>query len=167
LSLRRKARESSILRASRIYPIWTERQTTIRRWQRHVAGMSNVPGEWAAFYHGTKRDSVAAITQTPLRPGPNNAYGQGVYCTPNITVASGYAHTVSVQTSAGPKTYQYVFMCRANPGSICNCTTSPCPNASNPAYTLHKTSCTDYWFVNGTDNNHQNIRPYGLLVRES
>jgi hypothetical protein len=130
-------------------------------------GMSNVPGEWAVFYHGTKRDSVAAITENPLHPGSCNVYGKGIYCTPNISVASGYATGISVKTHSGPKTYQYVFMCRANPRRICNCTTSPCPNASNPAYTLHKTTCTDYWFVNGDNNNYEHIRPYGLLVRES
>jgi hypothetical protein len=130
-------------------------------------GMSNVPGEWAVFYHGTARHSVTAITETPLRTGPHNLYGKGIYCTPNISVASDYAPWVSVQTPSGAKTYQYVFMCRANPRSICTCTKRPCPNALDPTYTIHKTQGTDYWFVNGSNNNYENIRPYGIIVRES
>jgi hypothetical protein len=125
-------------------------------------GMSNIPGEWAVAYHGTHPDFVKSITETPLRPGPHNCHGYGVYCSPKVEEASSYAPPVQIDG----RTYKYVFMCRVNVGSVHQCTQRPCPEASNPAFTLHMTTVRDYWFVNAENQNYQNIRTYGLLVRE-
>jgi hypothetical protein len=131
-------------------------------------GMSNCPGEWCVAYHGTHQQNVKSITESPLRMGSGSALGRGIYCMPDISSAEGYAPPVQVQTPQGPKSYQYVFMCRVNCQSICHCQTrnGHCVNDSNPAYTLHMTQCKNYWFVNANNDNYQNIRTYGLLVRE-
>jgi hypothetical protein len=134
-------------------------------------GMTNCPGEWCVAYHGTHQQYVKSITESPLRTGRCNCYGRGIYCTPDISVASEYARTVQIQTPEGPKSYQYVFMCRVNCQSICQCSVRDangyCVNDSNPAYTLHMTQCADWWFVNANNGNYQHIRTYGLLVREN
>jgi hypothetical protein len=124
--------------------------------------MWNLPGEWAVAYHGTKADLVNSITQSPLRPGPNNVYGRGVYCSPNVEEAARYAPSFTIDG----RTYKYVFMCRVNVSSVHHCEERPCPEAGNPTFTLHITSRRDYWFVNAENQNYQNIRTYGLLVRE-
>jgi hypothetical protein len=125
-------------------------------------GMSNDPGEWAVAYHGTHPDFVKSITQSPLRPGDHNYYGRGVYCSPQVEEAADYAPSVTIDGA----NYQYVFMCRVNVSSVHHCQDRPCPEAGNPAFTLHITTTTDYWFVNAENQNYQNIRTYGLLVRE-
>jgi hypothetical protein len=130
-------------------------------------GMSNVPGEWAVFYHGTPGRNVKSIIETPLHVGRNNSHGAGIYCSTNASFASQYSQEFQVQTSAGWKKYRYVFMCRANPRSICNCTEEPCPSARDPVFTLHKTRMVDLWFVNGNNCTYEHIRPYGLLILEN
>jgi hypothetical protein len=130
-------------------------------------GMSNGPGEWCIAYHGTKSHLVESISRTSLHPGPNNGYGLGIYCSPNVNVSEVYTDEIEIPTRTGTRKCKYVFMCRVNTRSIHHCTTSPCPDATNPAYTLHMTTYTDYWFVNCQNEGYQNIRPCGLLVKET
>jgi hypothetical protein len=124
-------------------------------------GMSNVPGEWAVAYHGTKKQFVKGITESPLQAGNGQTYGYGIYCSPSIRVASDYTSAVKIDG----RRYQYVFMCRVNVSSIHRCTEQPCREARNPSFTLHMTTYPDYWFVNAENQSYQNIRTYGLLVR--
>jgi hypothetical protein len=126
-------------------------------------GMSNSPGEWAVAYHGTKHPFVKSIIESPLKAGSGQACGYGIYCSPDIETASGYASPITIDG----QNYQYVFMCRVNVSSVHHCTTSPCPEARNPTFTLHMTLTSGYWFVNAENQNYQNIRTYGLLVRAS
>jgi hypothetical protein len=130
---------------------------------------SNRSGEWAVAYHGTSYRNVKGILTEALCSGPNNAYGKGIYCTPLVVTAERYAKdTIKVKTKEGEKEYQYVFMCCVNVMNVCECEEEPCPNAENPEYTLHVTrNRTDqYRFVNENNGEYENIRAYGLLVRE-
>jgi hypothetical protein len=128
-------------------------------------GMSNVPGEWCVAYHGTKGGSVKSITESPLQTGPNNAYGRGIYCSPDPATAAGYTDQITMTTNQGTKQLRYMFMCRVNPRSIHHCTQCPCPEAQSPNYSVHFTTQNGIWFVNCQNQAYQHIRPYGLLVR--
>jgi hypothetical protein len=131
-------------------------------------GCSNVPGEWCIAYHGTKADFVLPISQTPLIAGLGAYHGCGIYCSPNVNISEDYTgDSIEIETRTGTIKCKYVFMCRVNPRAIHHCTARPCPDAQNPAYTLHMTTYTDIWFVNCQNQGYQNIRPYGLLVKET
>jgi hypothetical protein len=132
-------------------------------------GMRNCPGEWAVVYHGTKVQFVKAITETPLKPGIGDAYGYGIYCTPNpdIPITDGYASPTSLNINGQTISVRFMFMCRVNVSSVHHCTAAgECPLAKDPMYTLHISTYKDYWFVNCQNQGYQNIRPYGLLVKE-
>jgi hypothetical protein len=131
-------------------------------------GMSNLPGEWAVAYHGTPSVNVPKIITSPLRVGLNNVYGLGIYCSPNINVSDFYAGNAEfeLETKDGKKKFKYVFMCRVNVSNPHECKTVPCPEAENPSYTIHFTTCKDYWFVNLNNSNYEYIRCYGILVKK-
>jgi hypothetical protein len=131
-------------------------------------GDCNEPGEWAVAYHGTSYQNVGQIMTSPLHAGTSNAYGKGIYCSPIVSSASQYSREVTLCTSEGKKTYAYMFICRVNVRNVCRCKTCPCPDAQNPDYTLHITTHPngEYWFVNENNGDYENIRTYGLLVKE-
>jgi hypothetical protein len=129
-------------------------------------GMTNAPGEWALAYHGTKIAHVKSITETPLKMGPTNVYGDGIYCSPNPKTAGRHTDVLTLRQSGGRATYQYMFLCRVNVERIHTCPTNPCPEARSDRWTLHKTEHADIWFVNCRNESYQNIRAYGLLVKE-
>ena len=54
-------------------------------------GSTKNDSEWAVSYHGTKIYCAEPIAKDGLKPGHNNKYGIGVYCTPNIETAEKYA----------------------------------------------------------------------------
>jgi hypothetical protein len=129
--------------------------------------MRNGPGEWCVAYHGTLSGNVSKIMETPLRPGNRNAYGVGIYCSPDITACEPYFRPgLVVPTDAGSIRCQYAFMCHVNTRSIHHCPGKPCDKTKDDQYTLHMTHRRNYWFVNGPNDDHQNIRTYGLLVKE-
>ena len=127
--------------------------------------MSNCQGEWCVAYHGFARfqpsDNVKIgvrniSTGEEFRPGANQGYagcddachpgqkvGSGVYCTPKINIAEGYAGT-SIINGVGYKT---VFMVRVKPDSI-----------------RYSASCSDYWVVSGKSDE---IRPYRILYKKA
>jgi hypothetical protein len=130
-------------------------------------GMSNGPGEWCVAYHGTKGRNVRAIAEGQLCAGSSEQHGNGVYCSPHITVCeNGYTDETVVPTASGAIRCKYAFMCRVNTAAIHQCTEAPCPEARNPQYTLHMTTTNDLWFVNCENLRSQNIRTYGILVKE-
>uniref|UniRef100_A0AC34G6U4 Ubiquitin-like domain-containing protein n=1 Tax=Panagrolaimus sp. ES5 TaxID=591445 RepID=A0AC34G6U4_9BILA len=47
--------------------------------------------EWPVAYHGTEARHVDNIIQQGFRIGTRNAYGRGIYCSPNPLVAKKYA----------------------------------------------------------------------------
>ena len=120
-------------------------------------------GEWAVAYHGfgcrMQSSQIKSIIKTiihdNLKPGAGQACsgcddirhkgqkcGNGVYITPNINVALGYAGMITL----GKKNYRLVIMVRVNPSFIRAPTTQP-----------------DYWIVDGKPNQ---LRPYRLLIKD-
>ena len=121
------------------------------------------PGEWAVAYHGfgcrMQSNQIKSIIKTiihdNLKPGsgqacsgypdkrhPGKNCGNGVYVTPNINVAFGYAGFITL----GKKNYKLVIMVRVN-----------------PSYIREPTSQPDYWIVDGKTNQ---LRPYRLLIKD-
>ena len=111
-------------------------------------------GVWSVVYHGTNLQFVKGIMEHGLKKGqrqafesdddenenhPNQKVGIGVYTTPKIEIAEGYALDYEVEG------YICAFMCRANPklARICN-------NG-------------EYWVVDGTN---KDLRPYRLLIKK-
>jgi hypothetical protein len=129
-------------------------------------GMSNVAGEWCIAYHGTKYHCLRDMTEGPPRAGTTNYFGYGIYCSPDPAVAAGLAKVIEVPVGTSTVRCSYMFMCRVNTRSIHRCTQSTCEFAKDPNYTLHMTTYHGIWFVNCQNQNYQNIRPYGLLVKE-
>jgi len=101
------------------------------------------------------------------------AYGEGVYCAPDVRIAEKFAAVRELRTT-DRKTIKYklVFQCRINPhGKFAYSTDQERPGAEDVyviknAYPLGKQDqgkyiCTDYWLV----RDPRNIRPYGLLLK--
>lgn len=109
-------------------------------------GNSNNDSEWAVSYHGTKIYCAEPISREGLKPGHNNAYGVGVYCTPNISTAEEYAEVF--QNPKTKKKYKIVFQNRVKPSAIVRC-----KSKGGPA---------DYWYV----ENGKDIRPYSICIKE-
>ena len=126
-------------------------------------GMCNGPGEWCVAYHGVGRGqssdkvkkAIGAIYKTTFEPGsgqvhknhqdvnhPGQKVGEGVYCTPFIETAEGYAGISNINGI----NYKTVFMVRVKPNVIRSCADQ-----------------TDYWVVNGTTDE---IRPYRILYKK-
>ena len=132
-------------------------------------GMSNVQGEWCVAYHGVgagqSSDNVKNVTgliyKSEFRPGggqrhcncddqyhPGKKVGNGVYCTPIIKTAEGYAGISKVNG----KSYKTVLMVRVKPSAIRHC--DNCYDSKAPY---------NYWVVNGTTDE---IRPYRILYKQ-
>ena len=110
------------------------------------SGNSNNNTEWAVSYHGTKIYCAEPIVKEGLKPGNRNAYGIGIYCTPNIYTAEKYAEIFT-----NPRTnrrYKIVFQNRVKPCSIIKCKSKGGPD--------------DYWYIENTED----IRPYSICIKE-
>ena len=123
------------------------------------------PGEWCVAYHGACvrntsdqiKQIIKPILQNNLKPGagqacannpdvnhPGQKIGIGVYCTPNITTADGYAGTIEVNGYR----YKVAFMLRVKPDKI------------------RHSSGSDYWVLNAGDGNFSEMRPYRFLIKK-
>ena len=126
-------------------------------------GFDGSKGEWCVAYHGVGRASnsqqikqiIGSIYNGSFKPGQWQVYKDdedlfhkgkkvktGVYCTPKIDVAEGYAGQVDINN----KKYYAVLMVRVKPKAI------RCPKTME-----------SYWVVNGTTDE---IRPYRILYKE-
>ena len=126
-------------------------------------GFDGSKGEWCVAYHGVGRASnsqqikqiIGSIYNGSFKPGQWQAYKDdedlfhkgkkvktGVYCTPKIDVAEGYAGQVDINN----KKYYAVLMVRVKPKAI------RCPKTMD-----------SYWIVNGATDE---IRPYRILYKE-
>ena len=122
------------------------------------------PGEWCVAYHGACRSNssdqikqiIKPILQQNLKPGagqgcsgsndifhPGHTVGIGVYCTPNISTANGYAGKITVN---GVR-YQIAFMLRVKPDKI-------------------RAASNDVWVLNAGNGNFSEIRPYRFLIKK-
>ena len=109
------------------------------------SGNSNGDSEWAVSYHGTRQEYFNSIYNNGYRPGHNNAYGVGIYCTPNIETAAQYAQEFIGDDG---KKYKLVLQNRVRPSAI--------KKASD------KGGPSEYWYI----ENGKDIRPYSICVRE-
>ena len=121
------------------------------------------PGEWAVAYHGfgcrmdpnSIKNIIKTIIHSNLKAGSGQAYqlapdsrhkgnhcGVGVYVTPSLNVACGYAGLITL----GGKKYRLVIMVRVN-----------------PSYIREPTTQKGFWIVDGDTNQ---LRPYRLLIKE-
>ena len=134
--------------------------------------MNNNSNEWAVAYHGIGKagntTNTEAITNKIIKGGdfknglfigsekgqarkddddirhPGNKVGEGVYCTPDINVAEGYAGSSSIVNG---KRYKMIFMMRVKPDKIRSSNASP-----------------KEWILDGTTNE---MRPYRILLKEA
>ncbi|KAM9770461.1 uncharacterized protein ACNS7B_010133 [Menidia menidia] len=115
----------------------------------------SVPGEWPVSYHGTSKKGAEGIIEGFYEPGPGQAYGRGIYSTPYIAVAEGYAHQFTCQKDG--KKYKVILQ-----------------NRINPKY-RKKYNNEKYWLIpikRGLSDEEEEewvkraIRPYGLLVKQ-
>ena len=109
------------------------------------SGKANGDSEWAVSYHGTKQEFYDSIYNNGYRPGHNNKYGVGIYCTPNIETAAGYATEF---TGDDGKRYKLVLQNRVKPSAIKKASDKGGPD--------------DYWYI----EDGKDIRPYSICVRE-
>ena len=132
--------------------------------------MDNVPGEWCVAYHGVasgqSSDNVKNVTgiiykSKKFKPGggqahaccpdqyhPGKKVGKGVYYTPTIKTAEGYAG----KSNINGQLYKTVLMVRVKPNAIRHC--DQCSDSKSPY---------NYWVVNGTTDE---IRPYRILYKK-
>ena len=132
-------------------------------------GIDNSPGEWCVAYHGVGsgqssddvKDITGKIYKSTFKAGggqahkdcpdqyhPGKLVGTGVYCTPNIETAEGYAGISNVNGI----NYETVLMVRVKPSAIRHC--DSCDDSRAPH---------NYWVVNGTTDE---IRPYRILYKK-
>ena len=104
-------------------------------------------GEWPVSYHGTKKDAAEKIAAAgfDLGKGKRFKYGKGVYSTPNPAEAERYA----VDFKWEGKSFKVMLQNRVN---MEDTKVVPDGNRSGSEY-----------FVTGEE---ENIRPYGILVKE-
>ena len=95
--------------------------------------------EWAVSYHGTKGKFIDKIALGKYIVGSREAYGRGVYSSPFINVAEGYAIAFPYEG----RSYKAVFQNRVNPNG------------------LRIVKQGQYWIC----ADPVNIRPYGLCVK--
>lgn len=116
-------------------------------------------GEWPVSYHGTSEKGAKGIITSHYKAGHNpnrQVYGRGIYSTPVLREASGYAgEFVSAKNG---KTYKLILQ-----------------NRVNPAFRKKHRQSEDYWLISvpaGTSDSEERkiveraIRPYGILLRE-
>jgi len=126
------------------------------------------PRVWYRAFHGTGRasaddfkksnqtfndqtkqfasvDAMASIHKTGFRKARVHAYGEGVYCSPDPTFPEkGYVGEVQMNTEHGPKRYRCMMMVAVNPDGVIF------------------TKIPEIWVVSESEN----IRPYGILIKE-
>ena len=111
---------------------------------------SQANGEWPVSYHGTNRSSAENIVKEGYKIGPRAMYGPGIYTSPSLEMAgSRYAQ----QFTYNGKTYKIALQNRVNPDR----------NGHLKIVSASQTGVgADYW----VSPNEDDVRPYGILVRE-
>ncbi|CAF3880912.1 unnamed protein product, partial [Rotaria sp. Silwood1] len=124
------------------------------------------PGNWYRAFHGTGRatkvdfgnsnadfdqtaapiNALASIFKQGFRPARVAVYGPGVYCSPNPVWLgdSVFVGAVELDTEKGKKKFKCMFQVAVNPASV------QCPS-------------DDIWVA----PQPQDIRPYGILIKEA
>jgi len=117
----------------------------------------SAPGEWPVSYHGTGLQGAEGIIQSHYKAGDRQAYGRGIYSSPDINVADVYATSKKFTSQKNGKTYKVIMQNRVNPQK------------------RDIIEGNDFWLVRvpeGTSAAKEkeivscSIRPYGLLLKE-
>ena len=124
------------------------------------------PGNWYRAFHGTGRasaddfnkskqsfekrfapvDAMASIHKTGFRKARIRAHGAGVYCSPDPTFPErGYVGAVECDTQQGKKSFKCMLQVAVNPDGVTF------------------TEDAKIWVV----PNPEDIRPYGILIKEA
>jgi len=117
------------------------------------------PNNWYRAFHGTSFENSKPIFEKGFLPGGAQAYrreaGKGVYCSPKPNSAEEYSQTMEILCEGGKKQFKLMFQVCVNPYEV------KIPE-SRP----------DYWVApneeGALDNgiSKDNIRPYGILIKE-
>lgn len=117
----------------------------------------SAPGEWPVSYHGTDLQGAAGIIQSQYTAGDGvQAYGRGIYSSPDINVADVFAKTKTFISQKNGKTYKVIMQNRINPQK-------------------REIKNKDIWLVpirEGTSAEKEkeivesSIRPYGILLKK-
>lgn len=107
-------------------------------------GCNNSEGEWPVAYHGTRHMNLNDITKE-LKTDKTEKYGVGIYCTPNIDIASKYSPTFEFEGER----YKVVLQTRVNPNVIVECKTK-------------EEESDNYWFLPQGDY----IRSYSICIKK-
>ena len=107
-------------------------------------------GEWPVSYHGTDMSSAEKIVKEGYKVGPGAKYGPGIYTSPSLEmVRRRYANPFDHDG----KRHKIAFQNRVNPD----------PSGHLKIISASQTEVgADYWL----SPNEDDVRPYGLLVRE-
>ncbi|KAK9957458.1 hypothetical protein ABG768_011702 [Culter alburnus] len=117
----------------------------------------SAPGEWPVSYHGTGLQGAEGIIQSHYKAGDRQAYGRGIYSSPDIKVADDYAKSKKFTSQKNGKTYKVIMQNRVNPKK------------------REIIKGRNFWLVRipeGTSAEKEkeivesSIRPYGLLLKE-
>lgn len=108
-------------------------------------GATNKAGEWPVSYHGTGKYEAMSIAKEGFKLSKGRAFvfGHGIYSTPSVDIAQGYASGKSYRAPDG-KTYFVVIQSRVNPA------------------TIEKKLEGCYWL----SPKDEDLRPYGILIKE-
>ncbi|CAF1046368.1 unnamed protein product [Rotaria sordida] len=108
-------------------------------------GSNNSPDEWPVSYHGTKHDAVNSIAQIgyDLTKHQRFAHGRGIYSTPDVNIAKGFAKSF---TKDGQQ-YLVILQNRVNPKNLIK-------------LSHEETGNGEYWI----SPNAADIRPYGVCI---
>ncbi|RIA98217.1 hypothetical protein C1645_686038 [Glomus cerebriforme] len=109
-----------------------------------LGSVGDSSSEWPVSYHGTKKEFADNIADKGylLSEGKRFLYGKGIYSTPDVNVAEGYATTFNYENVL----YKVVFQNRVNPVDL----------------NRKETSHGPYWIT----PDEKNIRPYGLCIKK-
>ncbi|XP_077052823.1 uncharacterized protein LOC143702668 [Siphateles boraxobius] len=115
----------------------------------------STPGEWPVSYHGTDLQGAAGIIQSQYMSGDRQAYGRGVYSSPDINIADMFAKTKNFISQKNGNTYKVIMQNRINPQ-------------------IREKKTQYIWLVpipEGTSVEEKkivetSIRPYGLLLKK-
>uniref|UniRef100_W5MVF4 Uncharacterized protein n=1 Tax=Lepisosteus oculatus TaxID=7918 RepID=W5MVF4_LEPOC len=113
--------------------------------------LTSASGEWPVSYHGTSEKGSEGIISGEYKPGPGAVHGRGVYSSPDIRVATGYAEEF---TASNGNKYKIVLQNRVNPRI----------RKIIPASAAHDVG--DYWLIPEGYVMRDSIRPYGLLLKQ-
>lgn len=107
-------------------------------------------GEWAVSYHGTKIENAEKIVEEGFKPGPRARFGIGVYTSPSLEMVE---RLYAKEFLYDGKWCKIAFQNRVNPDR----------NGHLKIFSASETGVgADYWLSpNGND-----VRPYGILIRE-